>query len=104
MQKSTNHYLVLSYLYFANEGIKIKAIPESPKINNSGAPCRCNNLNKTASMVMELKSAPEINATFFIVLILVVFKDNAGFFSLVPGAVCQVPLHLSSIANPFFFA
>lgn len=71
MRKSTNHYLLLSYLYFANDGIKIKAIPESPKINNSGVPCRCSNLNKTASMVMELKSAPEINAAFFILSLLV---------------------------------
>jgi hypothetical protein len=47
-------------LYFAKEGIKIKAKPAKPMINNCGAPCKCRILNNIASTVIELKTVPEI--------------------------------------------
>jgi len=45
----------------------MNAIPESPQINNPGAPDKCIILNKTANTVIELNSAPEIKNTFFII-------------------------------------
>ena len=64
--KALAAYFSLSYLYFAQEGMKISATPTSATVSITPAPGQCITLNKQPSTVKELNKAPEINASCFI--------------------------------------
>jgi len=59
-------YLLLSYKYFVQLGIKSIDKILIPRNNNMPAPGQCIILNKIPSPVKEPDNPPEMNANFFI--------------------------------------